>query len=221
MTAPFVIRGAIFDLDGTLLDSMPIWKHFSSAYLRSRGITPPPTLDDDIATYTLAEAAEHLRVTFCLPETQEEILRGFDRTVEALYECVLPKPGARELLSTLRAAGVPVVLATMTDRPVVERTLHRLGLAPFFDRIFTCAEVGARKSSPAIYEAALSHLGTRREETVVFEDAWYAIKTATAAGFPTVAVYDPSGERHWEKASARATLAVYSLLDIRWEAYCR
>ena len=221
MTPSLRIRGAIFDLDGTLLDSMSIWEHFSSAYLRSRGILPPPTLDADVATFTLAEAADYLRTTFALPETPEEILRGFDRTVEALYERVLPKPGARELLTTLRTAGIPVALATMTDRPVVERTLARLGLLSFFDRIFTCAEVGARKSSPAIYEAALAYLGTRREETAVFEDAWYAIKTATAAGFPTVAVYDPSGDARWEKAVARSALAVRDLRDIRWEDFCR
>ena len=221
MSVPFRIRGAILDMDGTLLDSMSIWEHFSSAYLRSRGITPPMGLDADIATYTLAEAAEYLRETFSLPETREEILLGFDRTVEGLYGEVLPKPGARALLVTLREAGVPLVLATMTDRPVVERTLGRLGLLSFFERIFTCAEVGARKSSPDIYEIALSYLGTKREETAVFEDAWYAVKTALSAGFPTVAVYDESGECRWAKAEADATLAVRDLRDIRWEEYCR
>lgn len=203
-----LIRGAVFDMDGTLLDSMAIWEHYASSYLRGRGILPPADIDEVLSTFTLAEAAVYLRERFALPESAEEIVAGFDRTVDALYEHVAPKPGIPALLSLFAEHGVPMALATMTDRPAVLRVLDRLGLLSYFSHIFTCAEVGARKNRPTIYEAALAALGTKREETVVFEDAFYAIKTAATAGFPVVAIYDPCGEKRWEKACATATLAV-------------
>ena len=213
------IRGAIFDMDGTLLDSMPIWVHYASTYLASRGITPPPGLDEEIATYTIADAIDYLRERFGLPETREELLAGVARMTDDLYGRILPKSGVPELLERLHRAGVPMAVATMTERPVVEKTLQRLGLLRYFTAIFTCAEVGARKNTPVIYEAAMAALGTRREETAVFEDAWYAVKTASAAGFPVVAIYDESSGAHWEKAKAVAALAVRDYAVVPWEDY--
>ena len=169
----FTISGAIFDLDGTLLDSMMIWEDFASAYLRSRGIEPPAGLEARLESLTLSDAAEYLRKAFSLPEGREEILEGMNRTADARYDTVLPKPGVREMLSALSHAGVPMAVATLTDRPTVLRTLSRLGLLSYFSHVFTCAEVGARKDTPVIYEAALAALGTKKAETPVFEDALY------------------------------------------------
>ena len=215
----FLVRGAIFDMDGTLLDSMPIWEHFASEYLSARGILPPVGLDSAIATFTLGEAAVYLCDTFSLPETAEVIEAGLFATADALYDRVLPKPGVPELLSLLAEAGVPMAVATMTDRPTVERTLGRLGLLSHFSHIFTCTEVGARKDTPVIYEAAREALGTRREETLVFEDAWYAIKTAAEADFPVAAVYDGSRECRWESARRVAAIPVRDFRAVPWERY--
>ena len=110
-----VIAGAIFDLDGTLLDSMHIWRDFASAYLLSRGITPPEDLEDRIGPLTLREAAEYLRNAFSLPEPLEEVLAGMDAAARALYETVLPKPGVPALLAGMKAAGIPMAVATLTD----------------------------------------------------------------------------------------------------------
>ena len=215
----FTISGAIFDLDGTLLDSMMIWEDFASAYLRSRGIDPPAGLEERLESLTLSEAAEYLRTAFSLPEGREEILDGMNRTADARYDTVLAKPGVREMLAALSRAGVPMAVATLTDRPTVLRTLSRLGLLSYFSHIFTCAEVGARKDTPVIYDTALAALGTAQEETAVFEDAWYAIKTASAAGYPVVAIHDPSSDRHFAKAEAVAALAVRELAAVPWERY--
>ncbi len=202
------IEGAIFDMDGTLLDSMFVWDTVPREYLRSRGISPGEETVGLLEHMTVDEAVEHLRVRYALPESHKEILGGLERTVGILYETVTPKPGVSEALALLRAHGVRMALATLTDRPLVERTLGRLGLLSYFDAIFTCAEVGAPKTSPRIYEAALAALGTRREATPVFEDAWYAIKTAKAAGFPIVAVYDDSGKDRYARAVAVSEIAV-------------
>ena len=216
-----VIAGAIFDLDGTLLDSMHIWRDFASAYLLSRGITPPEDLEDRIGPLTLREAAEYLRNAFSLPEPLEEVLAGMDAATRALYETVLPKPGVPALLAGMKAAGIPMAVATLTDRPTVLRVLDRLGLLPYFSSILTCAEVGAGKDEPRIFLEACAALGTRREETAVFEDALYAVRTAASAGFPVVAVYDASGGDAFGEAAALAALAVEDFRAVPFETYFR
>ena len=100
------------------------------------------------------------------------------------------KDGAREMLEELYERGVKMCLATATDREQVEAILKRLGIEKYFSRIFTTSEVGVGKSSPRIYEIALEYLGTPKDETYVFEDAYYALKTAYENGFRTVGVYD-------------------------------
>ncbi len=215
----FSIRGAIFDMDGTLLDSMSIWEHYATTYLRERGISAPPELDTAISAYTLADAAVYLKETFGLPESPAELLKGIDRSTSALYETVLPKRGIPELLALFRERGIPMAVATLTDRHVVERTLSRLGLIDYFSHIFICGELGVRKDTPVIYDTALAALGTAREDTAVFEDAWYAIKTASAAGYPVVAIHDPSSDRLFAKAEAVAALAVRELAAVPWERY--
>ncbi len=213
------MQGAIFDMDGTLLDSMHVWDTLPREYLRQRGI---PAGEEAVGLFehmTLEEAVRHMRVAYALPESSEEILAGLGRTVEAMYEDVAVKDGVREALCLFRAHGVRMAVATLTDRRLAERTLGRLGLLPYFDAFFTCAEVGAPKTSPRIYLEALSALGTPKEATPVFEDAWYAIKTAHAAGFPIAAVYDKTGECRFEQATAVATIAVRDWRQVDWGAY--
>ena len=202
------ISGAIFDMDGTLLDSMWIFENYASRYVRSRGLVPDPALDRTVATFTLAESASYIAKAYCIPGGALQVARELTEAGEACYESVVAKAGVMALLDTLRAAGVSMALATMTARPTAERVLARLGILPYIPHIVTCDEVGAQKTSPAVYRAALSALGTRKNETVVFEDAFYALRTAHDDGFPTVAVYDESSAYHFGEASALSFLAI-------------
>lgn len=203
------ISGAIFDMDGTVTDSMFVWKDIGMRYLLSRGLTPGPTLWQDIRNMSLIETTDYFREVYRIPETNEEIAKAINALVEPMYRTeVAPKAGAPEFLACFKARGIPLALATATDRYLVEATLGRNDLLQYFDGIFTCTEVGAGKTSPEVYEAALRFLGTPREETPVFEDAWFALSTAKSAGFPTVAVYDDSQARDWETMKLEASLAV-------------
>lgn len=184
-------KGAIFDFDGTLFDSMSIWDTAGEDYLRSMGYVPEENLRQVLSTMSLDQAACYMKQTYGIPLDAEEIVAGIDKTVENFYlHTCQPKPGVPEFLEQLRRSGTKMCIATATDRRQIEAALQRCGLENYFGEIFTCGSVGHSKSEPHIYEAALAFLGTRKEDTLVFEDALHAIRTAKKAGFPVAAVFD-------------------------------
>jgi len=185
------IRGAIFDVDGTLLDSMFIWDTIGETYLRSIGYQPKENLNETFKNMSLHQAARYYQTEYGVTLSIDEIMDGVNAMLERYYRFEVPlKPGVAELLERLRQSGVKLCIATATDRHLVEAALDRCGVLSCFGEIFTCNEVGHGKDEPDIFEAALRFLGTEKSETVVFDDALYAVRTAKEAGFPVAAVYD-------------------------------
>ena len=194
-----MLKGAIFDLDGTLLDSMFIWDTIGEDYLRTLGKEPHEDLKETFMTLTLEEAAEYYREHYKVTLSVTEIVDSINAMVEGIYRTkVTLKPGVMAYLRLLKERGVKMCVATVTDRYLVEDTLERLGILHYFSEIFTCAEVGYGKDKPIIYQKALEHLGTAKEETFVFEDSLFALETAKIDGFPTVGVYDMHESRQEE-----------------------
>ena len=208
------IRGAIFDVDGTLLDSMFIWDTIGETYLRSIGYEPREKLNEVFKNMSLFQAARYYRTEYGVTLSIDEIMNGVNAMLERYYRFeVSLKPGVAELLAQLQASGVKLCIATATDRYLVEAALERCGVLSCFGEIFTCNEVGHGKDEPDIFEAALRFLGTRREETLVFDDALYAVRTAKEAGFPVAAVYD-SHERSQAEVRARSDLYLEDLTQL-------
>lgn len=193
------ITCAIFDFDGTLFDSMPIWDDLGEVYLHSLGKEPKPSLREDLRPLSLYQSASYLRKEYDLPLSADEIMQGINRIIEHfyLYE-VLPKPGAEEFLRHMQQAGTAMCIATASERYQVEAALKRCGLEPYFAAIFTCGEVGHGKDEPDIFRQAMEHFGADRRSTVVFEDALHAIQTAKADGFLVAGVFDRSEKRQEE-----------------------
>lgn len=200
-----MIRGAIFDVDGTLLDSMPIWRNAGARYLESLGVTPQAGLADVLFPMSFEEGAAYLKRQYGLEQTIEEIQAGISSVIGGFYRNeVTLKPGAADFLERLRQKGVPMVLATTGDPPLIAAALKRLGVAGYFSRIFTCAELNTSKRQPDIYLAAAACLGCRPEETAVFEDVLHAVRAAAGAGFVTVAVEDAESANHRAEIQSRA-----------------
>ena len=208
------IRGAIFDVDGTLLDSMFIWDTIGETYLRSIGYQPKENLNETFKNMSLRQAARYYQTEYGVTLSIDQIMDGVNAMLERYYRFEVPlKPGVAELLERLRQSGVKLCIATATDRHLVEAALDRCGVLSCFGEIFTCNEVGHGKDEPDIFEAALRFLGTRREETLVFDDALYAVRTAKEAGFPVAAVYD-SHERSQAEVRARSDLYLEDLTQL-------
>ena len=205
-----MLKGAIFDFDGTLVDSMFIWDTIGEDYLRTLGKEPHEDLKETFMTLTLDEAAEYYRTHYGVTLSVKEIVDGVNTMVEDIYRTkVTLKSGVADYLAYLKENKVKMCVATVTDRYLVEETLERLGIRHFFSEIFTCGEVGFGKDKPVIYQKALELLATKKEETYVFEDLPFALKTAKEDGFKTIGVYD----RHEAAQTELKELADYYVLD--------
>ena len=186
-----MIKGAIFDLDGTILDSMFIWDTIGEDYLRSLGKEPKENLAETFKAFTLRQAAAYYRNNYGVDLSAEKIVEDINNMVAEIYRTkVVLKPGVSDFLKRLQVSGVKMCVATVTDRSITEDVLTRLNVRNYFSEIFTCAEVGYNKETPEIYREALKQLGTAKTETVVFEDAFHALKTAKEDGFRVAAIYD-------------------------------
>ena len=191
-----MIRGIIFDVDGVLLNSMPVWENLGELYLKSRGIPAEKGLGETLFSMSLEEGARYLISHYGLELTCEQVVKGLAREVRDFYAERVPlKEGARQFLDEFRERKIPMVIATSGDRNNTEAALKRLKVFSYFQGIFTCSEIGSGKNQPDIYYAAALHLDTDAEETLVFEDAYHALRTAGKAGFKTVAVYDRSNDK--------------------------
>ena len=192
-----MIKGVIFDVDGVLLNSMPVWENLGELYLNSLGLEAEKDLGEILFTMSLEEGAEYLITQYGIDKSVEEVVNGLNREVRDFYAEKVPlKEGVRQYLSEFRARGIPMVIATSGDRKNTEAALRRLKVLSYFQGIYTCSEIGIGKDQPDIYFAAALQLDTEPGETWVFEDAFHALRTAHSAGFKTVAVYDKSNDRN-------------------------
>ena len=216
-----MIRGAIFDVDGTLLDSSAVWDDAGAKYLASIGVTAEEGLGRKLFEMSLDEGAAYMKETYCLTQTPEEILEGVLQVVEDFYYNKAPlKEGAADFVKALAEGGIPMVIASSSRREHIQAALTRLGIMEYFKHIFTCNEVGIGKHDPKIFHEAAAFLGSQPNETWVVEDGLYAMKTARAAGFHVLGVYDEPSSGDWEEIQQTASLAMKDLTQFKifWEA---
>ena len=211
-----MISGAIFDVDGTLLDSMPVWHNCGVRYLASLGIEAEPGLGDFLFTQTNETGAIYMVEHYGLDKPPEKVAEGMSRDMENYYfNAPEMKDGARELLDKFQEAGIPMTVATSTDRYLLEGAFSKLGISGYFQGIFSCGEYETTKGEPLIFDRAAEKMGTPPSETWVFEDGLYAIRTAVKAGYRTVAVYDEQSASDWDEMSMLADEHVKKLSEFQ------
>lgn len=195
-----MIRGAIFDADGTLLDSMWLWRELDFEFLHSVGAEPDEDYADIVNKLTLAEGITLTKQKFHLEMSEEEILERIQTMAKDFYRTrVELKPYVREFLEALQKKGIPMVIATSSQRDFIEPALERNGIQDYFQALFTCAELQINKSQPDIYLAAAKQIGEKPEDLWVFEDAFHAVMTAKNAGFHVVGLHDASNAAFMEQ----------------------
>lgn len=197
-------RFAVFDMDGTLIDSMGYWQRLGREYLAAHGVTESiePILER-IKPMTMLESSALFQAAFGIPGPAERIAADMNAMMDAHYRSDIPlKDGADVYLRRLRQTGAHLCVATATPEPLARACLERLGIAAEFDFILSCDAVAAGKDRPDVFLEAARRLNAAPGEIAVYEDAIYAARTAKAAGFRTVGVYDDASAAQWAELSA-------------------
>ena len=222
-TGDNMIKGIIFDADGTLLDSMHFWLSLMGNTLKKYGVNLTPDFIGEIEYMSPYEACDYTAKRLGLKITADEMLAEMAGTIKDFYgNKVQAKPGAEAFLRKLRDAGIKMIVATGTDTPLVSAGLERCGLLGYFIKVISCADTGARKNEPDIYRAALEMLGLNKDEVIVLEDALYCAETAVKDGFRVTAVYDES-EKEQDKLKSIADFYIedYGRTEEFFEKYIR
>lgn len=202
------VRGAAFDIDGTLLDSTGIWDGLAGRYLASIGVRAGPDLAERLFTLTLDEGVAYMKERYGLSQSPEQMRQGISAILEGFYrEEVHLKPGAREFVLGLREAGVRMLLTTAGDPALGRLALERLGVWDCFECLLSCDDYATTKAQPKIYRMAAEHLGLPAQDVLVVEDTLLALRCAHEAGFPTCAVQDEASAA--DQDAIRATVDVY------------
>ncbi|PJM73148.1 beta-phosphoglucomutase [Bifidobacterium primatium] len=192
-------KGAIFDLDGTLLDSMHVWTDVDNEFLHARGFDVPRDYADSIAHMSFDECARYTIERFGLPDTPEELMDEWNRMAFEAYSTTVPlKPHAGKYLRHLRNTGARLAVATSLPPDFREPVLRRLGVFDLFDALCSVDDVGhVSKDRPDVYLYAAERIGVKPGDCTVFEDILVGIRAVKSVGMTAWAMYDASSRSHW------------------------
>ena len=189
------IKNIIFDMDGTLIDSLiiwgPIWSGLGRKFLGDGSFYPGEEIDRAARTLCLADAMDRVHKSCGIGNSGAELLAETNRIIKEFYENeVKLKSGVREFLDACLEGGVKMCIASATDPELIEIALDSCDLRRYFPRVFSCGAIGKGKESPDVFLLAADFLEATPEDVWVFEDSAVAIVTAHNAGFFTCGIYD-------------------------------
>lgn len=214
-------KGAIFDLDGTLLDSMGVWNQIDLDFFAKRNMTLPPDYQGVITAMQPYQAAVYTIDRFGFKESPDAILEEWMDMAYAEYHEKLPlKPFVREYVRQLKEEDVHMCVASSSDKKLVEAALERTGIIGYMDRILTSTEIGCAKGTPDIYLACAETMHLPPDKCAVYEDIIQGIRGANAGGFYTVGVYEASYRKDPERfraVQAEADLYIHSFSELLTE----
>ena len=207
------IEGAVFDLDGTLLDSSWVWEKVDEKFLGDRGFQVPDDYVDEMSPLGAERAAVYTIERFGLNEDKDDIVREWIEMAKKEYATeVVCKPYAKEFLEELHKLNIKMAVATSSDRELFMKTLEREGILKYFQKIVTVDEVERGKGYPDIYEEAARRIKVNPHKCLVFEDILAGVTGASLGEFNVVAVFDEKSKHNWEKIKS---ISKYSINDYK------
>ena len=189
------IKGAIFDMDGTLVDSLMLWNvvwdKFGSLFCETGKFRPSAEDDKAVRTMTLKDAMDYIHGRYSLGKSGAELLEITNGIILEFYSNEVElKAGVIEFLEYCHNRGIKMCIASATDIKFIRLAAKHCNIEKYFPDILSCAQLGKGKEEPDIYLKAMECLGTSAEETCIFEDSHIALCTAAELGIKTVGIYD-------------------------------
>ena len=211
-----MFKGAIFDMDGTLVDSMGAWHEADLAFLSKRGLPIEQDYLESIKAMHFRLAAEYTIERYGLhDEDPDDIIDEWRGYVRHLYDEAIPaKAGALEYLHKLKSEGTRLAIATSSEPELCGGLLRRLGVDKLVDAMAYTSEAARPKGFPDVYLLAAERIGVEPKDAAVFEDILKGVRAAKQGGFCSVAVYDESSAAHWEEMCAEADVAIRDFRDL-------
>lgn len=205
---------AIFDLDGTLIDSNSVWEKLDRIILERCGLTCGNEFISSLAAMTYEEAAAALHQKG-LDISVSELTKELNELAEYEYSNNMSlKDGVKEYFDHLKEKNIKIALATASPRLLYEPALKHCGIYDFFSAFVTTDEVGRSKDFPDVYLKAAEKLGVPPDKCVVFEDVLKGISSASKAGMKAVGVYDKYSASDWENIKKIADKYIYSFKEM-------
>ncbi|MBM6699094.1 HAD family phosphatase [Bifidobacterium pullorum subsp. saeculare] len=208
-------KGAIFDLDGTLLDSMGVWDQVDIDFLAKRGIAVPPDYMTKVASMQFRQIAEYTIARFGLKDTPEELMEEWDAMARVMYAtCVEAKPGAADYLRRLRASGAKLAVATSLPPQLREPAMAHVGILEDFDAVVSVDDANdVGKDRPDVYLLAARRLGVAPADCTVFEDLLVGMRSAKSVGMRVWAMHDDSSAADWPAICELADGVLFDFAD--------
>lgn len=209
------MKAAIFDLDGTLIDSMWVWEGLASKYLQKIGIEAPEDLRESIKHYSLLEASHYMKDRFNIENSPEEINAHIEEILKGYYENEFQlKDNARELLEELKKRNIKMCVATATEDELAMSAMKRLEIDHYFEFLQTCNATGLQKGEKRFFEIAIERLNEEAKDIWVFEDAFHCIESAKSAKLNVVAIEDESAKEDRDRIKDIAKIYISNFKEL-------
>lgn len=211
------IEAAIFDLDGTLLETMHIWHRVPLEYLKKKGITGDlsDVFNEKLRTKSLEQCAEIFKDEFKIEDSIEDILLEVHDVAKEYYvEEVKIKDNVIDLLEKFKKNKIKMCIATANSKDIIKEFLAKSNLESYFEFVYTCSEFQTTKETPVIFEKSLAKLDSNPANTFVFEDSLHAIKSAKSLGLKIVGVYDDSSKDQIQEIKAVSDIYINGFKEL-------
>lgn len=208
-------RAALFDIDGTLLDSTSLWAEIPEEYLRRQGIPHREDLYEVFVNRGYGDTARYIVEKYQPDREPYAVMDSFCEIAAEKYRLGLEeKPFATAYLRHLHGAGIPCIALTSNIRKVVLPALTALGMTDYLDDVVSIHDIGLDKRTPELYHVIAGLLKVPERECVVFEDTLFAAESARQAGMRVVGVYDEMSRSHWDELRRVASRAVHGFDEL-------